>query len=255
MKIRFQMTKLYGAASQETKAIALLMFLLKAGHSTMRKFNYNKLAIISGLHHTTVRKRIHLLMEIGLAKIYGHTLILLSPKSRHAARNINLNQYEKRENPQSVKDYERILSIVIVTQPIRDKEHVKNLIKRRNNPTSLRQLKRDRQQCRKLGVDDCEDYMELGISYETLAQKAKCSRTHIAKTVKIAAKNGYIQKQNSKDVSKVLVEDIGSIKEFMQYVDDYAPNSYDYFHINNGILYLVKVHANRYTTLTKNNLV
>lgn len=248
MKIRHQLVKQYGASSQQAKAIALLLFLLQVRKlSTIRKFNYNTIAKISGIHHATARKRIAALREIGLARITNdNTLILLSPKSKHGPRNINLAFFERREKPKTVRDYERIISIVIVTQPIREKEHVRNVIRKRNNPGSLKELKIAKKQCRKLGDENIREYVEYGISYETLARKAKCSRTQTAKIIKDACGKGYITKWTEKETFKANMNLVGNLKEYLSYIEDNFPNAYDYYYVANNILYLIKVHANRY---------
>lgn len=247
MKIRHQLVKQHGASSQQAKAIALLLFLLQVRKlSTIRKFNYNTLAKISGIHHTTARKRISELRAIGLAKISNNTLILLSPKSKHGSRNINLAFFETKEKPKTVRDYERIISIVIVTQPIREKEHVKSVIRKRNNPGSLKELKIAKKQCRKLGDENIREYTEYGISYETIARKAKCSRTQTAKIIKDACDRGYITKRTEKETFKADMNLVGNLKEYLSYIEDNFPNAYDYYYVANNVLYLIKVHANRY---------
>lgn len=248
MKLRYQIVKQYGASSQQAKAIALLLFLLQVRKlSTIRKFNYNTLAKISGIHHATARKRIADLKAMGLARITNdNTLILLSPKSKHGPRNINLALFERREKPKTVRDYERIISIVIVTQPIREKEHVKSVIIKRNNPSSLKELKTAKKQCRKLGDENIMEYVEYGISYETLARKAKCSRAQTAKIIKDACGKGYITKRTEKETFKADMNLVGNLKEYLSYIEDNFPNAYDYYYVANNVLYLIKVHANRY---------
>lgn len=251
MKIRNKAFKGKTLCSDDIKSLALSLFMLNSQKSTLSGFSYNKLHNITGLHITTLKKRVKYLIKEGYAFIVNNTITFKSLKSRHENRNINLSTLEKNLNDRNgsitVKDYEQILNAILVTLPIRQKDFCRNLIEKRNNPKSFKELKQLKKESRKFGYESITSYNEFGISYDTLALKTKTSRGTAFKYIKYAVDNNMISKQSNKHKFQVSLDYVGSFKEYANYCID--NNLCTYFTINGNIMNLVKVSANVYHSL------
>ena len=93
------------------KAIALLLFFYhKHKKNVLKNWSVNKVANITGIHAYTIKKRINTLIQLGLAKIEGSSLVFLSVVSKHKDRNINITDicYD------TIKDVEKSLYAILL---------------------------------------------------------------------------------------------------------------------------------------------
>lgn len=173
------------------KSIAMLLLIRKKtnGKDRFRKFKYNHLVEITGMHPNTIKERMHTLVEYGLAIFNEDTLMLRSITSRHAKRNIRLSKFNY-ENVKSVEISLRSLLIVILQNR---KNFCQRAIRNSNNGRSAKRIKSARMVSRKYGFG--KEYVERGLSYRTIARKIGVCVKTVIETVKFGVKRHFFKKE------------------------------------------------------------
>lgn len=166
------------------KAIALSLFVKdKIFSSTITDFSYYKLSKMTGLHPTTLKKRISTLKSLNLVSFVGShrehlCFASLSSSSKH--RNIYIGYFdgydkvEDRDNgkPSSKEQIERLenylfSSFVIEIQ--RRKDFAKQVIRSSVDGKHYKEVKSSRRICKHYGYG--REYIENGISLRRIAKE------------------------------------------------------------------------------------
>lgn len=192
------------------KAIALLLYY-KNRHvsSCVTNFTYNKLHNETGLHATTLKKRVSLLLSCGLAVIHGKNLVFKRVSSHNVRSNV-----EVLCDGLSVKEIENSLYASMLCEIQRKKDFVKHTIHIANNPplnVDYDHFKKMRKMCRKYGWG--EKYQEFGISYKFIAKKLNICLQHAFNVVAFAVRKGLINKFNH--IEQVFMKGIGAAKKYL----------------------------------------
>lgn len=172
------------------KAVAMSLLVRKRTNTNIVKdFTINKLASITGMHATTVKKRLHTLKEYGLVSYHGKNLVFRSLVSKHKQRNIRLAKiaYGK------VKDIERSLQAILVAIIQMRKDFAKRTILTAHNGRNAKQVKRAQKLSRryKWGFD----YVERGLGYKKIAKTLNVCKATAAKIVNYAIGRSILKKQ------------------------------------------------------------
>lgn len=167
------------------KALAMA-YLIKdrTKSSNIRHYSINLIHSITGIHATTIRKRLHTLNEYGLILIEKDNLIIRSTVSKHSKRNMNIGRMDFT----NVKTVERSLQALQVVFMQQRKDFCKHTIHNAHNGSNPKKIKAARKACRKYGFGD--KYVERGLSYATMAKKLGLS---VATTFSVV-KHGIVRK-------------------------------------------------------------
>lgn len=215
-------------SKQTQKAVALVLFCKDhLGVDYVDNFSYNKLHNITGLHDTTLRKRVKALIGMGLAFMQKGRLVFARIKKNQKRNNFSLDTTDLK----TIRDYEKLVVISGIAVILHDKEFAKNVIDNLHNPKCLNDLKKARQLARSY---EYTSYKDNGISYGYMAKKFNCCIKTMVETVKFAVKNEFLVLKNN-------VEKLFS-KNVCHFLDKY--NSAFTFSTEN---FIYKVHANSYT--------
>ncbi len=174
------------------KAIALLLLIRKRlGSNIVKNFSVNKLVGITGVHAHTIRKRMRVLSEYGLAVMEGQTLVLRSIVSKHTRRNVKLG--ERKMDYSSLKGIEYSLQAILVVTIQNRKEFAKQTIRNAHGGSrDYKTVKAARSAARKFGYGD--EYVEKGLSYRTIARRlGVCIKTAV-EVVKFGVKRAFFTK-------------------------------------------------------------
>lgn len=172
------------------KAIAMsLLVRERTNTNIVKNFTYNKLAVITGMHPNTIKKRLQTLKDYGLVSLSGKNLVFRSIVSRHKQRNVRLAKiaYGK------VKDIERSLQAILVAIIQIRKDFAKRTILTAHNGRNPKQVKRAQKLSRryKWGYD----YVERGLGYKKIAKTLNCCKATATKIVNFAIGRSILKKQ------------------------------------------------------------
>lgn len=183
------------------KALALLYYV-KHHHksSTITKFSYNKLRLLTGLHITTLRKYVKTLHNLGLVAFIGkhqQNLLFKGDYSGDKRKNVNLDAlvYD------SVKDVAASLYAMYVVEEQRRKDYVKRVIlisTEEEVPEGV--TYEEIIEASKIRNRNCYGnvYNETGISYNRLAKRLGMFSQKAVSIIKFACKHGFILKWTHK---------------------------------------------------------
>ena len=171
------------------KALAMA-YLIKhrTKSSNIRHYSINLIRTITGIHATTIKKRLQTLNEYGLILIEKDNLIIRSTVSKHTKRNMNIGRMDFT----SVKTVERSLQALQVVFMQQRKDFCKHTIHNAHSGFNPKKIKAARKACRKYGFGD--KYVERGLSYATIARKLGLSVTTAFNVVKQGVKRKYFKK-------------------------------------------------------------
>ena len=173
-------------SKQTQKAVALALYCKdKLNVNYIDDFSYNKLHVLTGLHDTTLRKRIKTLLSMGVAFFQKNRLVFAKIKKSQSRNNFTLET----ESLNSVKDYEKTVVTLGIATIIRNKEFVKSVTDNLHSPKSLKDLKKAKKLAR---IYEYTEYVDNGISYAYMAEKFGCSIKTMVEIVKFATKKGFL---------------------------------------------------------------
>lgn len=173
------------------KAIAFVLFFYhKRQLNVVRKWSYNRLSEITGIHSYTIKKRIDTLHRLGFIKFEGSSLVFLSIVSRHKDRNINLTNvcYD------TIKDVEKSLYAILLCVIQSRKDFCKRTILQARNARQANVVKKAQAIKRRYGYGDT--YNEKGLSYKNIARKLGVSLKTAFDYVKYAIEKGFVIAQS-----------------------------------------------------------
>ena len=192
--LRYRLALEMFGSTKLLKAIAMSLLVRKRTNTNIVKnFTVNKLKEITGMHSTTIKKRLHTLNEYGLVSYSGKNLVFRSLVSRHKQRNVRLAKiaYGK------VKDIERSLQAILVAIIQIRKDFAKRTILTAHNGRNAKQVKRAQKLSRryKWGYD----YVERGLGYEKIAKTLRCCKATATKIVNFAIGRSILKKETHYD--------------------------------------------------------
>lgn len=190
-RVRRSFILAYGKNPLKRKALALLLFLKANGIDAVRNFSYNKLHALSHVHVSTLKKRIPILIEEGLAHMEASHLILNKPYARNKTRNIVADS----SNYKTLTDFEHLVATLCVANAIRRKEYVRSLYETLETSHDLKEIKEARKYVQRRG--NGYTYKEYGFSYAYFARKLRVSVKTAFSIIKKAVNNGILNKFNN----------------------------------------------------------
>lgn len=230
---------------QLRKAIAFSLFVKSnVTSSVIKKWNINKLHVITGVSATVVAQRIAVLSEygfVGFEGVHGEHLVFKSLHSNTSHRNVKLPALQfttdsikkKNSKAQQIKGIEELLAAMLLAEIQRHKKFAEQTIQKSLNPSTKDEYKKAVKSCNRLNYG--RKFVDNGISYKYMAQKIGFSVFSAQKMVKFALKHKIIQKAQT--VFK-------KVKGIGKYIEDMI-TGYTFCYHN----YIYKVFANRYVVL------
>lgn len=170
------------------KAIAFLIFYHEKTNSNICKgFTYAKLSSVTGVHPTTIKKRLATLKERGfVVKIHNGTLVFKSITSKHGSRNKKILN----ASLPSLGDAEKALWAILVCILQERKNFIHRAILDARYSRDYKTVKNAKQIIRKYAKDNV--FHEYGMSYSTIASRLGVSLKSAFEYVRDAVKHGYL---------------------------------------------------------------
>lgn len=218
-KLRFSIANGLFRDKKSLKGIAFVLFFYhRFGQNVLKRWSYNKLATITGVHACTIKKRIDTLRQLGYVNIEGSSLIFRSVVSKHTERNINITNicYD------TLKDVEKSLYAILLCIVQSHKDFCRRTILQARESRRIDVVKKARSIKRRYGYE--ESYRERGLSYKRIAQKFGVSLKTAFDYVKFAVKNGFVTLQNHFYATFMPLVGKYPVPGFMFTTHDYAYN-------------------------------
>lgn len=172
------------------KAIAMsLLVRHRTNTNIIKDFTVNKLVVITGMHPTTIKKRLHTLKEDGLVSYCGKNLVFRSLVSRHKKRNIRLAKIAYG----NVKNIERSLQAILVAVIQLRKEFAKRTIRNAHHGCNAKDIKAAQKTARRYKWGN--EYVEHGLGYKKIAKTLNCCKATATKIVNFAIGRSILKKQ------------------------------------------------------------
>lgn len=173
------------------KAIAFVLLYHEITNSNICKdYSVSKLCALTGVHSSTIKKRLQTLKDRGFVKIEAGTLVFLSITSKHKDRNKKLNNVSYK----NLSEIEKSLYAMLVCILQERKDFIHRAFLDAKYSTDYKTVKRAKQKIRKYARG--EKFSEKGISYQTIAKKIGVSVKSAFDYVKFAVVNGFLTKFN-----------------------------------------------------------
>lgn len=215
------------------KALALAVFVKNmVKSSSIPNFTIDKLHKLTGLHATTIKKRLKTLDNLGLISRTGNNeehLVFNSISSHHKFRNVDISKAIF----DSVKDVEKSLLTFVVVEIQKRKNFVKQLLNLKETAKNYAEAKAANKKCRAFGLYG--EYQEYGISYRKIAKEMCVSVAKAVSIVKYAVENQFLNKTHNQ--KQVFCLGVASIAK-------YELNIGGTFYTKDNIY---KIYANTYT--------
>ena len=181
------------------KALALAVFVKhRIKSSTITNFTIDKLHKLTGLHATTIKKRLKTLKELGLISRTGNNeehLVFNSISSHNKFRNVDISKAIF----DTIKDIEKSLLTFIVVEIQKRKNFVKQILNLVQKARNYKEGKAARRKCRVFGLQG--EYKEYGISYKRIAKEMCVSVAKAVSIIRYAVENQFLNKtHNQKQV-------------------------------------------------------
>lgn len=192
------------------KALALAVYVkTNFTSSAIPHYSLNRLHILTGMHSTTLDKRIDKLMQMQIAIWSAGGQLAISSLKSQCDR---LNMYIEFEDCKSVKDVEKRLQTVLLLDIQSRKDFAKRMIDAAQNGTDLKEVKKAKKVCRRYGYG--KEYVEWGLSYKGIAKRLGVSIATAFNVVKQAISEGLIKKFHNQ-VQRYQQ----NVREAMKYMD------------------------------------
>lgn len=171
------------------KAIALVLFYHEITDSNIcKEYSMNKLSNLTGIHTTTIKKRLQTLKDRNLVKIENGTLVFSSITSKHKERNKKLNNVSFK----SLIEIEKSLYALLVCLLQERKEFIHRAFLDAKYSNDYKTVKRAKAMIRKYARG--EKFSEKGISYKRIAKKLGISIKSAFDYVKFAIEHNFLIK-------------------------------------------------------------
>lgn len=184
--------------TDERKAISMLIFIKsKYRSSVVLNYTYSKLSQITGMHKSTVKKRLNTLGSMGLLETIGKKNQHLLFKSVRAGKsNVRLDKLDL----SSVKSIEIGLQALYIVEEQNQKIYISHRVSKATQPKSnmdsqeYKQWKKAKRYCRQHGLTKFEDN---GISIDTLAKRMRTSKSKVMNAIKYGQERSFFVKRNN----------------------------------------------------------
>lgn len=184
MKVRKSIIHKLNNDAQVRKALALSLYCKdELGIHYVKEFTYNKLHVLTGIHVSTLKKRIRTLMQVGLAFMEGRKLVFNKVHKDNNRNNIVLDT----ERMHTLKDYEYAIISMGVAIVQENKNFVKSVIDKCTDPKKLKEYKSAKKFANAHGYG--MNFLDNGISYKYMANNFDISVKTACSAVKFAVKN------------------------------------------------------------------
>lgn len=202
-----------------TQAVALALFVKsRIKSSTITNFSYNKLKNLTGLHITTLKKRIDILRKLNLISFIGknneHLCFVCLSDRKHKKKNVNLDYL----NFSSIKDIEKSLFASLLIEIQKRKEFAKHTINNAVDGHDNKLVKSSRRICRRYGFG--REFVDNGISYKRIAREMGVSIKTAMLIVKYSVENGFLRKIHRQ--IQVYVKGIKSMLNYLEKEVDFT---------------------------------
>ena len=191
------MTNVDDSSKRIVKAISLLIWVKKNyPTSCVKNFSVNILHEKTGLHYTTLKKRLETLKQMGLVEFIGkdkRTLRFKRISATNSRNNINLDHIVF----DSVKDVEKSLYAQFIVEIQIRKSFVKQVIKSYKSPKSKQEYDWAREQMKRCGIEN-DKFVDYGLSYKAIANKLGISIQKAMSIIKYAIWKKFIRKVKQK---------------------------------------------------------
>lgn len=172
---------------QFLKAVAFLIFYHeKAKSNICQGFTYAKLGSLTGVHVSTLKKRLAVLKERGLAEVRNGALVFKSVKSKHGDRNKKILN----ASFSSLNDVEKTLWSILVCILQERKNYIHRAILGARHSRDYKTVKKAKQIIRKYATDNV--FHEYGLSYKTIASRLGVSIKSAFDYVQYAVEHGFL---------------------------------------------------------------
>ena len=189
-----------------TKALSMVLFFqIKVSKEQERfrkegitcfkidKFSYNKIRLVTGLHISTIKKRLKVAKEQGWVRTENGNLIIdkKALRSSHIRNNYSLkNDFDK-----IIELQDTLLSYIIVS--IQEaKEFVKGVFDKLNSPKNLKEYKKARRFVQEK-YPNKTSFEDKGISYKCLMMNTGIKKTKLSKLIGFAEKKNIFKRQRN----------------------------------------------------------
>lgn len=184
MKVRKSIIHKLNKDAQVRKALALSLYCKdELGIHYVKEFTYNKLHVLTGIHVNTLKKRIHTLMQLGLAFMEGRKLVFNKVHKDNNRNNIVLDT----ERIHTLKDYEYAIISLGIAIVQANKIFANSVIDKCTDPKNLKEYKSAKKFANAHGYG--RKFVDNGISYWYMANKFGVSVKTACSVVKFAVKN------------------------------------------------------------------
>ena len=208
--IRRSYIRAMGHDASLRKALALAVYVkTHFTSSAVPHYSLNRLHNLTGMHRTTLDKRVDKLMRMRIA-IWsaGNQLVVSALKSQCDRLNVCIDF----DGCETVKDIEKRLQIVLLLDIQSRKDFAKRMIDAAQNGTDLKEVKKAKKVCRRYGYG--REYVEWGLSYKGIAKRLGVSIATAFNVVKQAISEGLIKKFHNQ-VQRYQQ----NVREAMKYMD------------------------------------
>lgn len=173
------------------KAISFVLWYHQIADSNIcKEYSVSKLSSLTGVHASTIKKRLQTLKNRNLVKIEGRTLIFLSITSKHRNRNQKLTS----ASFNSLNEVEKSLFAILICIIQQRKDFIHRAILDAKHSKCSKVIKKAKAIIRKYANGD--KFRELGMSYKTIAKKLGISLKTAFEYVKYAVEHDFIIKKN-----------------------------------------------------------
>lgn len=209
MKIRKRI--IYGIRKHNTdaaltKALAMILFYQMrvladqgrnfqngAYNNRLENFSYNRMRRVTGLHISTIRKRMATAKRMGWARMEQGALVIdcKALKSSH-----NKNNYGIDNGTGSITELQDMLLSLIIVNVQETKDHARDVFKRLKSPKNLEEYKRARREARERHPGR-ERYEERGTSYKCLSESMGVGTSKLKSVLRFAEGHGMIRRKRN----------------------------------------------------------
>ena len=184
MKVRKSIIHKLNNDAQVRKALALSLYCKdELGIHYVKEFTYNKLHVLTGIHVSTLKKRIRTLMQVGLAFMEGRKLVFNKVHKDNNRNNIVLDT----DRIHTLKDYEYAIISLGISIVQANKIFAKSVIDKCTDPKNLKEYKSAKKFANAHGYGN--KFVDNGISYEYMAKNFGISVKTACSVVKFAVEN------------------------------------------------------------------
>ena len=192
--------------AEQTKSLALILFYqmrLLQNESEynrqglyywrIRKFSYNKIRRVTGLHIATIRKRIRTAERNGWVKRIGNDIVFNGKalKSSHTR-----NNYTHHNDFTRIVDLQDWLLAHIIVNIQEAKERAKDIFGKATDPKNEEEMKWARRKARERYPRQ-DKFADWGISYRCLVMNMGIRRTKLKSLLRFAESNGIIYRHRN----------------------------------------------------------